>query len=149
MHEADKPFWETKSLAAMSPEEWELLCDGCGRCCVNKLEDEDTEAVFFTSVACRLLDANSCRCSRYRDRAKLVSDCISLSPERTADFRYLPRSCAYRRLFEGRGLAVWHPLISGRADTVHEAGVSVRGRTISESVVHPDDLQGHIVDWFD
>ena len=143
------PFWTSKPLEAMSPEEWESLCDGCGRCCVNKLWDPDSRRVRFTAVVCRLLDCDSCRCRDYANRVKRVPECVPLSPENLGDYGLLPRSCAYRRLAEGRPLAAWHPLVSGRRESVHEAGISIRGKVISEEWVHPDDLEEHIVDWFD
>ena len=143
-----RPFWETKRLYEMTTQEWEQLCDGCGRCCLHKLEDEDTQQLFFTAVACRLFDAHTCRCTDYSQRTQRVADCMVLHVDRVQEFGFLPRSCAYRRLHEGRALAPWHPLLSGRAESVHEAGISVRHKTINEMVVHPDDLEGHIVDWF-
>ena len=142
-------FWETKRLHEMTSEQWEQLCDGCGRCCLHKLEDEDTQQLFFTAVTCRLFDAHTCRCTDYSQRTQRVADCMVLHVDEVQEFRFLPRSCAYRRLHEGRSLASWHPLLSGRTESVHEAGISVRHKTINETVVHPDDLEGHIVDWFD
>ena len=143
------PFWVRKSLEAMSREEWESLCDGCGRCCLNKLWNPATRRVQVTAVACRLLDRKSCRCGDYRNRVERVPECVAISVANVSDFGLLPRSCAYRRLAEGRPLAAWHPLVSGRPESVHEAGISVRGKVISEEWVHPDDLEDHIVDWFD
>jgi len=143
------PFWRRKSLDELTPREWESLCDGCGRCCLNKIEDEQSKDLFFTNVACRLLDPETCRCTNYRRRFELVSDCTGLTVNRPEDFEQLPVTCAYRRLAEGKGLAWWHPLISGRAESVDEAGVSVRGKTISEEHVHSRDLEQYIVDWFD
>ena len=146
---AFEPFWARKSLEEMTPEEWESLCDGCGRCCLNKLWDPESRRVRFTAVSCRLLDRGTCRCRDYPNRVKQVPECVVLSPEEVDDPALLPRSCAYRRLAEGRSLATWHPLVSGSRESVHEAGISVRCKVISEEWVHPDDLEEHIVDWFD
>jgi len=143
---SDQPaFWKTKSLHEMTNVEWESLCDGCGRCCLHKLRDENTEALAFTSVACRLLDLDACRCSRYPVRQIHVPDCVSLTPESLAGIDWLPPSCAYRLLHEGKALKWWHPLVSGDADTVHAAGVSVRGRAVSERAAGP--LEEYIVGW--
>jgi len=144
-----KPFWETTSLAELTKTEWESLCDGCGRCCLHKLEDEDTGDIFFTSVSCRLLDTERCRCRHYPERLQYVPDCIVLTPEQLAGSSALPTSCAYRRLAEGRGLPEWHPLISGDIESVHQAGMSVRERVISETEVDEENLEDYLLDWPD
>jgi uncharacterized protein len=122
------PFWREKPLAAMSAEEWESLCDGCGRCCVLKLEDEDTGEILHTDVGCTLLDLHACRCRDYVNRQSRVSDCVRLTPEAVATISWLPETCAYRLVGEGRDLPGWHPLVSGDPRSVHRAGISVRGR---------------------
>ena len=144
---APEPFWR-KKLAEMSQSEWESLCDGCGRCCLVKLEDEDTEEVYFTSVACRLLDAGTCQCSDYANRQAKVPDCIKLTPELIATISWLPATCGYRLVHEGKDLPWWHPLVSGTPETVHEAGVSVRGRVAGmEDEVAVADLPEYMVTW--
>ena len=140
-----RPFWKTKTLEAMSHEEWESLCDGCGRCCLHKLRDDETEALAFTNVACRLLDTKSCQCSDYVRRKRRVPDCVTLTPELVREIDWLPPSCAYRRLADGKDLAWWHPLVSGDPNSVHDAGISVRDRAISERFAGL--LEQHIVDW--
>jgi uncharacterized cysteine cluster protein YcgN (CxxCxxCC family) len=129
----DRPFWKTKTLEAMSKAEWESLCDGCGRCCLNKLEDMDTGAIAWTDVACRLLDGETCRCSDYKNRRRKVPDCIQLDATSVRSLGWLPPTCAYRLVDEGRDLYWWHYLVSGDRGTVHAAGVSVSGRTVSET----------------
>ena len=126
-------FWKRKSLAEMSAAEWESLCDGCALCCMNKIEDEDTGDVFYTELACKLLDLDTCRCTNYAERTKLVSDCLSLSVDEPDAFNWLPATCAYQRLARGKDLLPWHHLISGDPNTVHEAGISMRGRAVSEN----------------
>lgn len=142
---SDTPFWKTKRLSEMTPAEWELLCDGCGRCCLHKLRYEETGELAFTNVACRLLDLNTCRCGNYARRRQHVPDCVHLSSQVLEKIDWLPPSCAYRRLAEGRDLAWWHPLVSGDPETVHTAGISVRGRAVGERVA--GSLDHHIVDW--
>ncbi|MFB9353296.1 YcgN family cysteine cluster protein [Sneathiella chinensis] len=141
----DKPFWETTSLADMTAEQWESLCDGCGKCCLLKLEDEDTLELAYTNVACRQLDLGTCQCKNYAKRSLLVPDCVTMTAANITEFGWMPKTCAYRRLAEGKTLAWWHPLISGDPETVHTAGMSVRGRSISERVA--GDLEDHITDW--
>ncbi|MEW5756279.1 MAG: YcgN family cysteine cluster protein [Pseudomonadota bacterium] len=128
-----RPFWEIKSLEAMSQQEWESLCDGCALCCLHKLEEEDTGDIYYTRVACRQLDATSCRCRVYPQRQAHVPDCVQITPQLVRTTRWLPRSCAYRRLAEGRGLPDWHPLITGDPASTVQAGVSIRGKFISEN----------------
>jgi uncharacterized cysteine cluster protein YcgN (CxxCxxCC family) len=142
-----KPFWERKSLGEMTREEWESLCDGCGRCCLKKLQDEATGKVVYTDVACRLLDLERCRCTRYADRASHVPDCVELTPDKLAELGWLPRTCAYRRLAEGKGLEWWHPLVSRDPETVRRAGISIRGRAESERRVEPDEIEVRVIRW--
>ncbi|SDE12334.1 YcgN family cysteine cluster protein [Rhodospira trueperi] len=142
-----RPFWERKTLRQMTDAEWESLCDGCGKCCLNKLQDEDTGALAFTNAACLLLDLDSCRCADYANRWDHVPDCVKLVPGMVARLAWLPSTCAYRLLAENQPLPDWHPLVSGDAESVHRAGVSVRGRAISER--EADDLEDHVVDWED
>lgn len=139
-------FWETVPLRAMTPHEWEALCDGCGKCCLNKLEDEETGEVALTRVACRLLDAETCRCGQYETRRTYVPECIMLTPDTIAEIAYwLPETCAYKLLHEGQTLKDWHPLITGDPNSVHRAGVSVQGWTVPEFEVDDDDLEDHII----
>jgi uncharacterized cysteine cluster protein YcgN (CxxCxxCC family) len=142
---ADLPFWRQKTLAEMNRQDWESLCDGCAKCCLVKLEYEDTGEVDNTDIACRLLDTQSCRCSDYANRQKRVPDCLSLTPRRVRRLRWLPSTCAYRLVAEGRDLYWWHPLVSGDPESVHEAGISVRGRVVSEDKAGAPE--NHIVDW--
>jgi uncharacterized protein len=139
------PFWKAKRLDEMTAEEWESLCDGCGRCCLHKLRDADNGALSFTNVACRLLDHSTCRCQDYAHRTRRVPDCVRLSPEALGEIDWLPPSCAYRRIAVGKGLLWWHPLVSGDPETVHRAGISVRGRVVGERVAGL--FEHHIVDW--
>lgn len=141
------PFWKTTSLEDMTQQQWESLCDGCGRCCLNKLEDWDTGEIAWTNVACRLLDSSSCRCGDYENRQAKVPECISLTPDAVRSIAWLPPSCGYRLVAEGRDLYWWHPLISLDPQTVHQAGVSVRDRTVPEDGMEPEDFENHIVDW--
>lgn len=141
---APTPFWKTKPLAEMTKEEWESLCDGCGRCCLNKLEDEDTGRFLYTRAACKLLDLETCRCTDYANRQAKVPDCVALTPENVGSLGWLPATCAYRLLDEGKNLQWWHPLVSGRAETVAEAGITVAGEAYSEEGITVDELVDHL-----
>lgn len=139
-----KPFWQIKSLAQMSEAEWESLCDGCARCCLHKIEDEDTEEVFFTKIACRLLDIGACRCTRYASRCEEVEGCLDIRAG-FAQIHWLPSTCAYRLLAEGKGLPDWHPLVTGDAGSVREAGIDIAHFALPEyPQVDPVD---HVIEW--
>ncbi|UAK24639.1 YcgN family cysteine cluster protein [Sphingomonas nostoxanthinifaciens] len=137
-------FWEEKPLAKLSRPEWESLCDGCGKCCLHKLEDEETGEVFPTNVACRLLDRKNAQCSDYRNRRTFVPDCVRLTPAKLEELEWLPSTCAYRLVAAGEPLPDWHYLISGSRETVHQAGMSTRGWTVSED--DAGELEYHLVD---
>lgn len=139
------PFWQTKSLSEMSREEWESLCDGCGKCCLLKLEDVDTGEIHPTDVGCRLLDLGTCRCTRYAERKRLVPDCVVLDAENVKELTWMPKTCAYRLVAEGKDLPDWHPLKTGDPESVVRAGVSVRGKIVSER--EAGELTHHLVDW--
>lgn len=139
------PFWRRKTLEQMSDAEWESLCDRCGRCCLVKLEDEDSGEIHFTNVACHLFNAEQCCCKDYQHRAEQVVDCLVLRPLTPPLLAALPPTCAYRRLAEGRELEDWHPLVSGDPESVHRAAISVRGRVVSEEYIHPCQLEDHII----
>ncbi|CAA9889779.1 conserved hypothetical protein [Candidatus Methylobacter favarea] len=140
-------FWKTKKLHEMTTGEWESICDGCGKCCLHKLEDEDTGDIFFTSVVCNLIDLKTCRCSRYSERTRLVPECLDLKQHDFAEFNWLPATCAYRLLSDGKELPGWHPLVSGSAGSVNEAGVSISSYAMKESQIN--DLEDHIIEWLD
>jgi uncharacterized protein len=145
--EEQPPFWRRKTLEEMSRKEWESLCDGCARCCLNKLEDWDTGEIYWTDVACRLLDDRTCRCSDYPNRSTRVPDCETLTPHKVRTLTWLPPTCAYRLVAEGRDLYWWHPLVSGDPATVRYAGISVLGRTLSETDIPVEQYEEHVVDW--
>lgn len=140
-------WWQEKPLAELTSDEWEALCDSCAKCCLHKLEDEDDGEVYYTRVRCRYLDERTCRCSDYANRSVLVPNCIRLEIENVHDLDWLPSTCAYRLRAHGQPLPDWHPLVSGDAGTVHRAGISIRGRSLSDEYVHPDGYDEHIVNW--
>ena len=143
---AEPAFWEVKTLEQLSNEEWEALCDGCGLCCLVKLEDEDSGEVFNTTVSCRLLDIEHCRCGDYENRFKLAPMCTAITPVTVGAMDWLPETCAYRRRYLDRPLPEWHYLVSGDRDAVHQAGVSVKWFAVSEEFVHPEQLQDFIIE---
>ena len=147
MNSLDTPFWKRKSFSDMTSEEWESLCDRCGRCCLNKIEDEDSGDYYYTNVACSLLCADNAQCSSYNERFSLKTDCFELSPENVEHTAWLPSTCAYRLLSEGKDLHWWHPLVSSDSNTVKEAGLSISGRVLSEDDIQSEHLQNHIIDW--
>ncbi|MDQ7081548.1 MAG: YcgN family cysteine cluster protein [Paracoccaceae bacterium] len=142
-----RKFWERFPLEDLTPDEWEALCDNCGRCCLRKLEDADTGEVEYTNVVCRLFDADNCTCGQYALRKQLVPDCVILTPENLERIAYwMPTTCAYRLLHEGQPLFDWHPLVSGRAESVREAGISMHNRVVHEFEVEEEDLEHYIVE---
>ncbi len=141
-------FWEEKPLSAFTHAEWEATCDGCAKCCLVKLQEEDEpDTVYFTDVACRLLDLATCRCTDYPNRTARVPGCVRLAPDRLDLLAVMPPSCAYRRLAEGRGLPAWHHLLSGDTAAVHDGGRSIIGRCVGELEVAADALEDRLVDW--
>lgn len=140
-----EPFWKTKTLEQLSPKEWESLCDCCAKCCLEKLEDEDTGEILYTNVACRLLDIDSCTCSNYPERQRFVYSCIRLTSKKVRELPWLPSTCAYRLVAEGKDLPHWHPLITGDKESTKKSGQSCHGRIISERIVQ--DLEDYICDW--
>ncbi len=140
-------FWENKSLEQMNAKEWELLCDGCGKCCLHKLEDESSGEIAYTRVICRYFEESSCRCQVYTSRKTLVPTCVILKPDNLKDLPWMPSTCAYRLLYEGKSLPDWHPLISGNREAIEESGITVSGKVISEEYVHEDGYDEHLVTW--
>ncbi|MGQ4272453.1 YcgN family cysteine cluster protein [Terrihabitans sp. B22-R8] len=141
-------YWKTKTLDEMSPQEWEALCDGCGRCCLVKLEDEDSGAIAYTDVGCTLLDGQSCGCRNYPERQTIVPECVRLTPDVVRTLGWLPATCGYRLVAEGKELPDWHPLVSGDRESVHHSGASVRGKvSASEDDVTIDEILERIVRW--
>ncbi len=149
MPQEEQAFWKIKLLKDLSPEEWESLCDGCGKCCLHKLEDIDSADIYFTNVICRYFDLCTCQCSDYENRHHNVPSCVYLTPKMAAEATWLPKTCAYRLLAQGEDLPWWHPLVSGNPKSVINAGQSVKGKVVSEVNVNMDDLEDMVVDWFD
>ncbi len=144
---AQEVFWRSKSLEDMTSDEWESLCDGCALCCLHKIEDEDTQEVFYTSVVCHLLDLETRRCTQYEKRCSLVPSCVKLRPEDVKEFHWLPRTCAYRLVHEGKDLPDWHPLISGRAESVAEADASVLSwYEVTDRQISEDDFVDYVIE---
>ena len=143
---AKKPFWQTVPLSEMTPTQWESVCDGCAKCCLVKLQDEDSDEIVFTDIVCNLLDQESCQCTHYAERTALVPDCVKLTKDNLDKIDFMPPSCAYRLLHEGKDLPHWHPLVSGTAQTVVAAGMSVKGRVIAEMAFDGDN-EDRVVDW--
>lgn len=140
-------FWEEKSLSEMTTEEWESLCDGCGRCCLNKLEDEDSGEIYFTNVACRLFDNDKCACSDYANRMNSMPDCMILSSDNVEALAVMPSTCAYSLLWRKKPLPDWHPLVSGNKQSVIDAGMTVSGKVVSEEHIHFEQLPEHLINW--
>lgn len=140
------PFWKAKSFEDMTDNEWESLCDRCGKCCLHKLEDKDTGRVFYTAVACKFLDIDRCRCLSYENRLEKVHDCLKLTRNKDEAFDWLPKTCSYRLISNSQDLYWWHPLVSGEQDSIHLSGVSVKNRAISENSINIDDLEAYVLD---
>ncbi|MEM9100903.1 MAG: YcgN family cysteine cluster protein [Pseudomonadota bacterium] len=140
-------FWKKKSLEEMTSQEWEQLCDGCGKCCVNVLEDHETNELYQTNVSCFMLDTQTCHCKDYKNRKKFVPGCVKLTPKKVPEMDWLPDSCAYRRVWLGQDLPEWHHLVCNDKNRIHELGKSVQGRVISEHEI--EDLEDYVIDWFD
>jgi uncharacterized cysteine cluster protein YcgN (CxxCxxCC family) len=145
MPDENAPFWRTKPLGEMTPREWESLCDGCGRCCLNKLIDADTNRTVFTDVGCRLLDGQTCRCTDYAHRQARVKDCVRLTPRNVRRLPWLPPTCGYRLVSEGKDLPLWHHLVCGDRDAVHHERISQSGRMLAEGSVAEDDWEDHLI----
>lgn len=141
------PFWKAKTFAQMSLAEWESLCDGCAKCCLHKLEDEDTGDVYYTDIACRYLDEKTCQCKDYAQRQVHVPECLKLLPQDVEQFYWLPSTCSYRLLAEGEDLPVWHPLVSGEKGLIHQLGFSVKDKVVSEESVDPEDYEERVIYW--
>lgn len=142
-------FWKTLTLEQMNQSQWESLCDGCGKCCLNQLEDEDSGQLVFTDISCKLFDSQSCKCKNYPKRKRFVSDCQVLTPKKVRKLTWLPSTCAYRLVANGEDLPDWHHLVSGSTKTIHKTGNSVKNKVISEEFVKEDDFEDHVVDWID
>ena len=147
MSDQSQAFWKEKTLGELSSEEWESLCDGCGKCCLVKLQDEETDEVAYTNVVCQYSDAESCRCIQYQHRNELVPHCVRLQPDMVDEFFWLPATCAYRLIAEGKYLESWHPLVSGDSGSVHTSGQSIKDKVYSEQHIHPDELEDYIIHW--
>lgn len=144
---SSRPFWESKSLAQMSREEWESLCDGCAKCCLLKLEDEETGLIHYTNVVCSYLNQKKCQCTQYKERRRLVPTCLQLEPGELDDLYWMPSTCAYRLLNEKKPLPQWHPLVTGSRKEIVASGNTVTGKVISEEYVHEDGLDEHLITW--
>ena len=139
-------FWKEKPLSLLNRDEWESLCDGCAKCCLIKFEDEETGRIYHTNVVCELLDIYHCQCTRYEERSTLVPTCLTLSPDLIPQLKWMPETCAYRLVLEGKDLQDWHHLVSGNLKSVHKAGASVRGKVVSARDVDDEDLPDYVID---
>ena len=145
--EIEKPFWRVKKMKDMNKQEWESLCDNCGKCCCIRLEDEETGDIYITDVACKLFDAETCKCTSYASRSEKVSDCVKLTKDNIDKLQWMPRTCAYRLISEGKELPYYHHLVSGSSSTIHDEGMSVKNEVVSETIVSEDEQIKRIVIW--